>query len=105
MHYEVWYCDQEIGDWRRGAPITSQYLGAEDIITMVQDDPDTWVSDLWVEDPEDDLEEWAHGMAGYWYASCWPGCLPDSDWTGPFTDLGAIREDLEDLYDAYILLD
>lgn len=37
-------------------------------------------------------QEWYAGNGWYWWA-CWPGCLPDSDPSGPFaTEAEAIAD-------------
>jgi hypothetical protein len=36
--------------------------------------------------------------AGYMWCFCFPGCLPDSDWLGPFDSEQAALEDARQLY-------
>jgi hypothetical protein len=37
------------------------------------------------------------GIEGGWfYAFCFPGCLPESDWIGPFPTRGAAEQDARD---------
>lgn len=36
--------------------------------------------------------------AGYYVCSCFPGCLPDSGWTGPFESFDAAASYWRDLF-------
>ena len=55
------------------------YMSAEDFLTA---DPDTWMADAIREGTGSAL--CAAELAGWYWWSCFPGCLPDSEPTGPF---------------------
>ena len=51
-----------------------------------------WQSDGWIDDIDDDT----YTDGWYWW-SCFPGCLPDSDPIGPFDTEAAAREHAQDI--------
>jgi len=54
------------------------------------------------EDPfEYDEDETQDNLAGWYYCSCMPGCMPDSDFSGPYaTEIEAVKAGRED-YNEY----
>jgi len=47
-------------------------------------------------DLDDDEEFDPHEYEGWYYTPCYPGCLPDGDFTGPFaTSRAAYREAMQ----------
>lgn len=64
------------------------YVSVEDFATPIKD---SWQHDAlcarlaeYEEPTDDDRINEAHELAGYYYWSCAPGCLPDSEAVGPF---------------------
>jgi len=54
--------------------------------------------DLGAQDPDDFF---ATLPAGWYWWSCFPGCLPDSEAVGPFDDEGTALADARDNFDDY----
>lgn len=71
------------------------FASAADFLTA---DDDTWLADRMADelppDPtKDDREQAANALAGWYWWSCCPGCLPDGEASGPFeTELEAIQD-------------
>ncbi len=55
------------------------YMSAEDFLTA---DPDTWMYEAFKETTMS--ADAAKELSGWYWWSCFPGCLPDSDPFGPF---------------------
>ena len=70
------------------------YLSAEDFLTA---HPDTWMYAAMAEQYSLSLQEGAAELAGWYYWFCLPGCLPDSEPSGPYaTEAEALAEAQQD---------
>lgn len=76
-----------------------------------RDERDGWrLPTLWVEEftgdeaaefiEERDRPETTDDIAGFYWCNCIPGCMPDSDWSGPFATEEQAVEAARDLYDC-----
>ena len=62
------------------------YMPASEFINV---DESTWMHERMADDTDAD----ANSLAGWYYWTCMPGCLPDSDASGPFkTEADAIED-------------
>ena len=67
--------------------ISTQYLNAADAADLNR-----------INDAEDEFSEFHFAGAGYYYASCFPGCLPDSEWYGPYATEDDALADAEEIW-------
>jgi hypothetical protein len=70
----------------------ADFLNAED---------GTWMREqMTQQDGYDTLQETAEGLAGWYWWTCLPGCLPDSEAIGPFETENEALADARDSYDV-----
>jgi hypothetical protein len=70
-------------------------LSTDDFLNAFED---SWMAERMSENCDDDMttgerEAEADALAGIYWWTCVPGCMPDSDAFGPFATLEAAQED------------
>ena len=94
-------CGDEIIEHHSLANLEIFYLEARDFLEASADD---WRSDLLrarieennyetAEEIEEDRQQEAKDLAGWYWWTCCPGCMPDSDAFGPFKTAAAAQDD------------
>ena len=57
-----------------------------------------WIDYFTEEELREAYPEMEHSEGGYMYCFCFPGCLPDSDWFGPFDSEEAALKNARQLH-------
>jgi hypothetical protein len=60
--------------------------------------PNIWIDYFTEEELREACPEMEHSEGGYMYCFCFPGCLPDSDWFGPFDSEEAALKNARQLH-------
>jgi hypothetical protein len=60
--------------------------------------PNIWIDYFTKEEMREACPEMEDSEGGYMYCFCFPGCLPDSDWFGPFDSEEAALKNARQLH-------